>query len=99
MEYEIQSKLLKHLNKVLGFVEEDDASPYEGDEEPGFVFDLIYGTKDNIVLIARDQDGKKVKVGGNILSLTRDGKLKRYKSVSSKLGFSLNSAGQVVLEK
>lgn len=96
MEYEIKSKLLKHLNKVLGFVEDDDASPYEADEETGFTFDLIYGTRDNIVLVIRDENGKKVQ---NILSLTSDGKLKRYKRVNSEFGFKLNSAGQVALEK
>ena len=98
MEYKIQSKLLKHLTKVIGFGAVEDASPFEDDEEPGFTFDLVYGKRGNIVIIVRDQNGKKVK-DGNILSLTSDGKVKRYKKINSKLGFKLNSAGQVALEK
>ena len=98
MEYQIESKLLKHLSKAFDFVVEGKASPYEEDETPCFKFDLIVGKNNNIVLIARDENGKKVE-HGSILSLTRDGKLKRYKDVNSKIGFKLNSAGQVILEK
>ncbi len=96
MEYEIESKLLKHLSKVFDFVEDEEASPYESDETSCFKFDLIQGTKGNIVLVVRDENGKKV---GNIISLTREGKLKRYKNVDSSYGFKLNSTGQVALEK
>ena len=98
MEYKIQSKLLKHLSKVLGYVDDEESSPYEDDEESGFTFDLVQGTSDNIVIIVRDENGKKV-VNGNILSLTSDGKLKRYKNVNRAFGFRLNSVGQVALEK
>ena len=98
MEYKIESKLLKHLSKVVDFVSDGDSSPFEEDENKHFVFDLVYGKNDNIVVIARDENGKKVE-NGSILSLTSDGKLKRYKNVNKALGFAVNAMKQIALEK
>jgi len=68
---------------------------FEGkeDEEKTVYLKLKQGV-DSVAVVACDMNGETVE-GGDILRITKDGRIVRYRFVSPKLGFDLDEVGRV----
>lgn len=63
-------------------------------EEPTVYFRVIADEDGEPVLVACDKKGTRLS-GGNIARITFDGRLSRYKPVSSDLGLKLDDMGRI----